>query len=184
MKLSAVRKAGEAVKRLLFKGVETKTNQMIVEGMKDVKVPMERGWKHCELLLEKLSKDKFAFGIPHSVSSTWQIRTPYSNLGEYLNALEVILFSINQQQLIPKSHLTFLDNPQVVEHWMISSDGYYLGVKELLKFFDQVEQLVLLAGQLEQEEIGVDARNSRLLYPFFAQLRDTLTDLHGLQSAL
>lgn len=147
-------------------------------------IPLSRGWKVCEVLLRKIAREQLFVRIDPHIAATTLIRTPYRTLDEYLKALEVFLFAMKKEEPIPKTWLSYDDRTISFERWMVSSDGFYMSGNDLKKFFNYLDELLEYIDNLEGEDTGTNPYNARLLYQFFARLRDTLTDLHSLQLAL
>lgn len=147
-------------------------------------IPFDRTWRLCEEIANAIPTQLIEREYTISAGQTQRLRTPYPSIEQYRKSISLIIHHMENERKIERGWSTFDMHDSTVADFLCSENRFYLSIKELSLFVNDVKELCQLMSLSEYDNVGVLAYNQRVLVHFFVHLKKTLSDLFDLQSKL
>ncbi len=175
-------KLGRAV-RHSWRQMHLRRNRASIQQLLRDELPYDRAWKMCELILSRIDSRALAVYSP-AVGMTCTLRTPYQTVETYQKTLDIIRLALTNEDRLEPGWRTFEVSTISVSSFLRTETNFYLPVSKLVDFLNTGRAVCELVSYTENQDVGVNAHNVRILTHFFVRFRDTLVDLYDLQLAL
>jgi len=134
--------------------------------------PFAPNRKLCETLLKELNSNKLT-NYSVSVGLSITIQPLYPDIETYIKKLKEAVVIIKYDKKIPREWGIAESRSMTLDHFLITSDGYYVDVPKAVEIFKEAGiKLCEIMEESDTAQYGVPEYNLRMLTNLFINLRE------------